>query len=103
MTDEPNVNKYMGGYDDAAQFTKADPPPPKPVRRVDSGRVDPHLTHYVGVEAAKELRVLFEEMMGLSVEWYKASVYGELNPTLDEPVVMPHYRARLNDILGLQE
>lgn len=107
MTDEPNVNKYMGGYDDAAQFTNADPPPPKRVHAANSGRVDPHLTHYVGTEAARELRTLFEDMSTeieqlQGVVWQEFQTGGnELSDQFKE--TLGGFRARLNDLLGLSE
>lgn len=106
MSDEPNANKYMGGYDDAAQFTNADPPPPKRVHAANSGRVDPHLTHYVGVEAAKELRALFEELLSnylFEKQAGSAGIYDTPPYKNELDTEQQNYRARLNDILGLSE
>lgn len=106
MNDEPNVNHFMNGYQDAEQFT-GETPPSKPVHRVNSGRVDPHLTRYVGVEAAAELRALCEEML--------EELYQRHDTIIQEFETGDHFfsnlfektrsdfRARLNDILGLHE
>lgn len=79
-----NINSYMNGYTDAQPFNMG---ANGEVHRVESGRIDPNLTQYVGSEAAKELRILFSNMLD------------EL--TYDPMFDGSDYRARLDNILGL--
>lgn len=94
------------GWQDADSFTPTNPPTPKRVHTVDSGRVDPHLTRYVGVEAAREIRALFEEVLSNYLFEKQAGSVGvyDTPPYKDElDVEQRKYRNRLDDILGMQE
>lgn len=84
MSDLSKLNAHMNGYADAESFNMA---ANGEVHRVESGRVDPNLTHYVGSEAAKELRELFEDMIEVLTD----------DPLFDGG----NFHARLDHILGL--
>lgn len=96
-----NLNRFMNGYGDAEPFT-GEPGTPAPVHRVDSGKVDPHLTRYVGTEAARELRALYADMQAMIVTLNTVfiSEYGKGCFTNSE---IDANGTRLNDILGLSE
>lgn len=95
-----NLNRFMNGYGDAEQFTPAQET--APVHRADSGKVDPHLTRYVGTEAARELRALYADMQAMIVTLNTVfiSEYGKGCFTNSE---IDANSTRLNDILGLSE
>lgn len=104
MTDDlGKVNKTLYGSQDALPFNMG---ANGEVHRVDSGRVDPNLTRYVGSEAAKELRGLFEGMYS-HLESCFEFILEEQAPHNIEPTMREHnkaladYRARLDHILGL--
>lgn len=102
MSDLSKLNAHMNGYADAESFNMA---ANGEVHRVESGRVDPNLTHYVGSEAAKELRELFEDVFGelneqyLTIQAeYRTQDYDPYPPDIE---TLASFRARLDHILGL--
>lgn len=97
MSDDlSKVNKTLYGSQDAIPFNMG---ANGEVHRVDSGRVDPNLTHYVGSEAAKELRDIIEEISIYLIEESKRLPSGERLELANAHTTQ--WKSQLDHILGL--